>query len=60
MNALMVDLAGQAQAAFTVEDFKEAYRLALEGLGGGDEHADLLAIAGRAALELGLDEAGPL
>ncbi len=58
MNALMVDLAGQAQAAFTVEDFKEAYRLALEGLGGGDEHADLLAIAGRAALELGLDEAG--
>lgn len=57
MDASMVDLAHRAQDAFAAEEFKESYRLALEGL---NDHADdpgLLAIAGRAALELGLDEA---
>jgi Flp pilus assembly protein TadD len=53
----MVELAHLAQNAFAAADFKEAYRLALEGLNGCGDHPGLLAIAGRAALELGLDEA---
>lgn len=60
MEASMVDLARlahRAQDAFAAEEFKDSYRFALEGL---SDHADdprLLALAGRAALELGLDEA---
>jgi Flp pilus assembly protein TadD len=57
VDASMVELAHRAEDAFAAEDFKESHRLAVEGL---NDHADdpgLLAIAGRAALELGLDEA---
>ncbi len=57
MDASMVELAHPAQDAFAAADFKAAYRLALEGLNGRGDHPGLLAIAGRAALELGLDEA---
>lgn len=53
----MADLAYPAENALAAADFKEAYRLALEGLNGRGGHPGLLAIAGRAALELGLDEA---
>jgi tetratricopeptide (TPR) repeat protein len=57
VDASIADLAFPAENAFAAADFKEAYRLALEGLNGRGEHPGLLAIAGRAALELGLDEA---
>lgn len=57
MDSSMVELTHQAQDAFAAADFKEAYRLALEGLNGRGDDPGLLAIAGRAALELGLDEA---
>src|ERR1700722_1603126 len=53
----MVEFACQAQDAFDAADFGESYRLALEGLNGRADHPGLLAIAGRAAMELGLDEA---
>lgn len=53
----MVELAHPAKDAFVLADFKEAYRLACDGLDGRPDHPGLLAIAGRAALELGLDEA---
>ncbi len=57
MNASMVELAYQAQDAYVAADFRESYRLAVEGLDGRADHPGLLAIAGRAALELGRDEA---
>lgn len=57
MNALLVEFAHPAKDAFAVADFEEAYRLARDGLNGNGDHPALLAIAGRAALELGLDEA---
>lgn len=57
MDASMVALACRAQDAFDAADFQESYRLALEGLDGRADHPALLAVAGRAALELGLDEA---
>ncbi len=57
MDASMVELAYRAQDAFAAADFRESYRLALEGLDGRADHPGLLAVAGRAALELGLDEA---
>ena len=57
MDASMVELAHPATDAFAAADFKEAYRRALEGLNGRGDHPDLLAVAGRAALELGLGDA---
>jgi Flp pilus assembly protein TadD len=53
----MAELARLAQDAFAAADFKESYRLALEGLDVRGDDPGLLGIAGRAALELGLDGA---
>lgn len=57
MDATMVELAHQAQGAFASEDFQESYCLALAGLTDQADDPGLLAVAGRAALELGLEEA---
>lgn len=57
MNASMVELADRAQDAFASADFQASYHFAVEGLNGSADDPGLLAIAGRAALELGLDEA---
>jgi tetratricopeptide (TPR) repeat protein len=57
VEASLVELTDRAQDAYIAADFQESYRLALEGLDGRPDDPDLLAIAGRAALELGLDEA---
>jgi Flp pilus assembly protein TadD len=54
---LTVELAHRAQDAFAAAEFKESYRLAVDGLRERGDQPALLAIAGRAALELGLDEA---
>ncbi len=57
MDVSMLEFADRARDAFDAADFKASYRLAREGLNGCGDHPGLLAIAGRAAMELGLDEA---
>ena len=57
MDVSMVEFACRAQDAFDAADFRQSYLLARDGLNDRAEHPSLLAIAGRAALELGLDEA---
>jgi Flp pilus assembly protein TadD len=57
VDSSTVELAHRAEDAFAAAEFKESYRLAVEGLEELGDHPGLLAIAGRAALELGLDEA---
>jgi predicted Zn-dependent protease len=57
VDVSMVEFASRAQDAFDAADFKESYRLARDGLSDDADHPGLLAIAGRAASELGLDEA---
>jgi tetratricopeptide (TPR) repeat protein len=57
VNSSTVELAHQAEDAFAAAEFKESYRLAVDGLKEAGDQSALLAIAGRSALELGLDEA---
>lgn len=57
MDSSMVKLAQQAEDAFAAADFKESYRLAADCLREHGDDPGLLAVAGRAALELGIDEA---
>jgi Flp pilus assembly protein TadD len=51
------DLAQRAGDAFDSADYQASYLLALDGLRDDPEHAGLLGLAGRAAMELGLDDA---
>jgi Flp pilus assembly protein TadD len=53
----MTEVTYQAQDAFAAENYKESFRLAVEGMAVRGTDPGMLAIAGRAALELGLDEA---
>lgn len=57
MDSSTAEPAHQAEGAFAAAEFKESYRLAVDGLKELGDQPALLAIAGRSALELGLDEA---
>lgn len=57
LDIQMDNLVKRAEEAFAAEDFRASYFLSLDGLRARPEHPGLLALAGRAALELGLDDA---
>ena len=57
MDTRTDELAHRAADAFAASNFQASYRLASDGLRDHPEDPGLLALAGRAALELGLDDA---
>ncbi len=57
MNAYVDELSDRAANAFALGDFRETYRLAQGGLHDHPDDFGLLALAGRAAAELGLEDA---